>query len=486
MAKKKDYIPIPIDSDLSRFYEHIKLSSRSILSARFGDGKSYFLSEFIKKYKSYFLFIPIYPVNYQIADNKDVIEYIKRDILVRLLMVNDITIDDTQIKKSLLILNFISNNKFSLLEDVLQFLPKINIPAGEAIPGMQFDIGKTVTSLRTIVDKFNSHIKNFKTDTAKYEEFIKEFNEQKGSIYELDAISQLICDIIDNYRKRKKKKVVLIIEDLDRIDPEHIFRILNIFSSHFDSYNIPLGELRNEKYDNKYKFDKVITVCHYENIQNIYSHFYGPKTDFLGYISKFSPGKPYYYSLKFSLENYIKTHIDYSLQEYPNIISGLVNKIIANYSSKTEHWGNLRYINNCLFQKSKIDEEKIYVMNEIAISSSNPFTRLIELCYFFDVDFLELYGDYKDILKSEMIKLIGVCWLIFNLESFVEYNLTFSLSKFHTRSVAKIGNRKFTFSYDIEYNYIKNLYFDTYDMDSLSEKVHIVYNYFSGYINNKS
>ena len=39
---------------------------------------------------------------------------------------------------------------------------------------------------------------------------------------------------------RNKKKNVLVIDDLDRIDPEHIFRILNILSvhnNHFDSEN---------------------------------------------------------------------------------------------------------------------------------------------------------------------------------------------------------------------------------------------------------
>ena len=62
-------------------------------------------------------------------------------------------------------------------------------------------------------------------------------------------------------------------DDLDRLDPESIFRLLNIFSSFFD---------RNQK--NKFGFDKIIIVADYENIKNIFHHKYGEETDFEGYM----------------------------------------------------------------------------------------------------------------------------------------------------------------------------------------------------------
>lgn len=85
----------------------------------------------------------------------------------------------------------------------------------------------------------------------------------------------------------------MIIEDLDRIDPAHIFRILNVFSAHFDRYGVD-----KTCGDNKFCLDKIVTVCDINNIKKIYAHVYGDNTDFTGYISKFSNSKEYIYSLK--------------------------------------------------------------------------------------------------------------------------------------------------------------------------------------------
>ena len=92
--------------------------------------------------------------------------------------------------------------------------------------------------------------------------------------------------------------MVLIIEDLDRIDPAHIFRILNVFSAHFDRHTPGVVEFETTCGGNKFCLDKIISVCDIDNIKNIYAHIYGEKTDFIGYISKFSNSKEYIYSLK--------------------------------------------------------------------------------------------------------------------------------------------------------------------------------------------
>lgn len=73
----KEITLIPTDTERQNFKKHLDRNNRCILSARFGDGKSRFLSEFMQEYKDGYLFIPIYPVNYQVADNKDIFEYIK-------------------------------------------------------------------------------------------------------------------------------------------------------------------------------------------------------------------------------------------------------------------------------------------------------------------------------------------------------------------------------------------------------------------------
>lgn len=76
---------IDVEPICRQFKQYFEIDNRCILSAKFGDGKSYFLSRFTKMYSKEYLFITIYPVNYQVMDNGEIFELIKRDILLRLL-----------------------------------------------------------------------------------------------------------------------------------------------------------------------------------------------------------------------------------------------------------------------------------------------------------------------------------------------------------------------------------------------------------------
>lgn len=79
---------IDISQNIQDFKQVFEKESRIIFSAKFGDGKSYFLNEFINSYdekKNEFYFITLHPVNYVVEENRDVIEYIKRDILFQLI-----------------------------------------------------------------------------------------------------------------------------------------------------------------------------------------------------------------------------------------------------------------------------------------------------------------------------------------------------------------------------------------------------------------
>jgi hypothetical protein len=82
------------------------------------------------------------------------------------------------------------------------------------------------------------------------------------------------------------KRSVLILDDLDRMDPEQIFRILNVFSAFHEQDN---G-------GNKFGFDTVILVGDIANIRHIFEHFYGVETDFNGYIDKFYSYDVYVFS----------------------------------------------------------------------------------------------------------------------------------------------------------------------------------------------
>ena len=91
---KKDLTPtqqpkelIPIEQPKSEFEKFLKQGNnkRIFFSGKFGIGKTYFLKKFFEiKEKEYDLY-HIFPVNYQISSNENIIELIKYDILVELL-----------------------------------------------------------------------------------------------------------------------------------------------------------------------------------------------------------------------------------------------------------------------------------------------------------------------------------------------------------------------------------------------------------------
>ena len=90
---------IPVDDAIARFQNHLLSHERIVLSAKFGDGKSFFLNEFKKKCanddNSPYEFITLYPVNYQVLENKDIFELIKHDVLLQILQLG--IIDDSDL-----------------------------------------------------------------------------------------------------------------------------------------------------------------------------------------------------------------------------------------------------------------------------------------------------------------------------------------------------------------------------------------------------
>lgn len=82
--------PIDISNNINDFKQVFESESRIIFSAKFGDGKSYFLKKFMERYPKEAndcYFITLHPVNYVVEENRDVIEYIKRDILFQLIRI---------------------------------------------------------------------------------------------------------------------------------------------------------------------------------------------------------------------------------------------------------------------------------------------------------------------------------------------------------------------------------------------------------------
>ena len=66
---------IDISQNIRDFKQVFEKESRIIFSAKFGDGKSYFLNEFMNSYdekKNDYYFITLHPVNYVVEENRDV------------------------------------------------------------------------------------------------------------------------------------------------------------------------------------------------------------------------------------------------------------------------------------------------------------------------------------------------------------------------------------------------------------------------------
>ena len=269
-------ISIPLDDEIVKFRQHLDANDRVIFSAQFGDGKTTFLKEFIEKSQKDCFFITLHPVNYSVATNEDIFEYIKRDILVQLNKEGVLPELD---------LNAVFENisSWAYFEPVLSFVLN-QVPYGPFVK-KAIDIGKKI--------KEDYDIK--KNTFGKYEE---SFVNQRGGLYEDDGYTQLIKAGIHHIQTNKEgKKVILIIEDLDRIDPGHLFRILNVLGAHIDT---------EESNKNKFGFDKIIAVLDYNVTRHIFAHFYGQEANYEGYMSKFYSHYKYDYSITKVAQEYLR------------------------------------------------------------------------------------------------------------------------------------------------------------------------------------
>lgn len=259
------------------FKKYLENSPRIIFSAKFGDGKTQFLKEIAKNEEfDGYQFFTIYPVNYVVADNADIFEYVKRDILLQMAKQNLLN----EIDLNALITSFAS---FETFREILTFLVSC-MPAGDFI--------------NKLIDKGLAIRKDYDEKKVTLEKFDSAFKAMRGGIYEEDAYTQIIREGLNYLRESinvegGNKKSVLVIEDLDRLDPGHLFRILNVISAHIDSYNY-----KGNTSENKFGFDNIVIVMDYDATKHIFEHFYGKQASYYGYMSKFMSTEPFRYSLK--------------------------------------------------------------------------------------------------------------------------------------------------------------------------------------------
>lgn len=268
---------IDISQNIQDFKQVFENENRIIFSARFGDGKSYFLKEFMKSYDEKdndYYFITLHPVNYVVEENRDVIEYIKRDILFQLIKDNRIYDFKEGYDK---IFDAVCNveSLFKLADFAASIIPVKGLKEGyKALKGLV----STIEEKRKEQDVL--HV---------VDDYLNGFYGKMGSISECDAFTYLIQKSLEQMMAMS----VLIIEDLDRIDPAHLFRIMNVLSSQIDNpyySHVPHG--------NKFGFDKIILVMDYEIAKHLFHHFYGKEANYEGYMNKFLNTLPYSYFIK--------------------------------------------------------------------------------------------------------------------------------------------------------------------------------------------
>lgn len=277
---KIDIHEINLKEKIYDFSQYLATTDRIILSAKFGDGKTFFLNQLRsnKELRNEYQFFTIYPVNYSVAKNEDIFEYIKRDIIIQLKnegLLNNVDLDAV----------FDSLFDFKDIQTLVSFLLSF-------VPGGPFydKVFKLFCDKKEVYEK--------KKHTA--DKYLASFSQIKGCIYENDGYTTLIRNAVDwmkkdhagNGHEWKKKKTVLIIEDLDRLDPKHLFRILNVLSAHIDDTTTP------DVVTNKFGFNNIVLVMDYETTKHIFHHFYGKDACYEGYMSKFLSREPFRYSIQ--------------------------------------------------------------------------------------------------------------------------------------------------------------------------------------------
>ncbi|MEN5086127.1 P-loop NTPase fold protein [Sphingobacterium faecium] len=346
------------DTLLQDFLIHLNLDENNdiIFSAPFGTGKTYFLKEdFVPKTQEQYNVIHLYPVNYSVSSNEDIFELIKYDILFELVLKfkdSIENIDALELDKGLA-LQLYMQNKFKAI-DFAQHVFKATTKLGKSISDI-------LDLLKLEKEKFDEFYEDLQTNEFKtIKTYLESFEDGRG-LKEFDTISALISEVLRRL-KTETKQNVLIIDDLDRIDPEHIFRIFNVLSAHRDYHTSK----------NKFGFDKVILVCDIENIKRIYEHRYGKNVDFQGYINKFYSKSIY----SFNNSRYIREALrDYLDELKYNDFSNDLKHYQLNSRNGDGFYKTFLYLLQIFVEHRKLSLRSLKNIKEIPLTQQNFFNK---------------------------------------------------------------------------------------------------------------
>ena len=370
---------IPIEYPTKKFQQYLEFenNSRILFTGKFGTGKTYFLKKYFKE-NATFSTIHLFPTNYQVSQNEDIFELLKFDILLKLIERGWIKSDE-EVNNKLAIQSYFLTAGDDLLSPLLKSIPKI---------------GKVYTAFENIIkffENYKKYVDELNNNTIKLLKiFGDNISEKKGSIYEQDLISNIITESLEEHKA--DSSTVLIIDDIDRIDPEHVFRILNVFSAHFD--------LESET-ENKFNFDKIIVVCDLLNLEKIFYSKYGLETDFHGYIDKFYSNSCFLFSNKKSIEESIKVLIrDYiKRNECNNHFQGILTYYVQPLLVDFVHTEVITLRDILHIQNSKFQDSDYFTFYLGKLDRAENW----EFSIIFMFDFLEfVFGRNKTKLKAAL------------------------------------------------------------------------------------
>lgn len=331
MEKEKTY-KLKTNS-FSDFKDHLNDSDFVFLSAPFGLGKTTFLKSFIndeKDKESNNNFFHLYPVHYAVSENEDIFELIKYDLLFELLK-NDKTERSSNVKTFNKVKQVVKENVNAVLLKLIEEIPKV----GKSIKEVMHGFEKTKMDL---IELFQSDFQD-----SQLNDFIKEVEGRKGSVFEHDIITSYIENFLNELKVGDEdKKNILVLDDLDRVEPDHVFRLLNVFSANFDSSEYSL---------NKFGIDKIIVVADYYNIKSVYHHKYGKESDFEGYINKFYSNKIYFLTFYDAVKNLFRN--DFNLYEYGGFPDLKINLLALLFNNRQLSFRQLRRMSNMDFNRER-------------------------------------------------------------------------------------------------------------------------------------
>lgn len=274
-----------------KFTTHLANNCSIFFDGSYGIGKTTYLSKYFEKSDSkdkqdYFV-IRVTPVEYDLSHNDDIFNLIKYDILFESAVKHDIkTIQSSNPNKyPNLYKDLMSDVKTKKISAGLIWLTALTGLTGYELPAIYTILNKSLDSIEKLFSSIKE-IKDASSGDTSLSKILDKLKERKA-----DLIAPLVEDVIYALKKKYNKKAVLIIDDLDRLYPDYMFRVLNMLSARQSN-----GQKKGK---NLFGFDNIIVVGDYKNIELIYKHKHGPNTNFRGYIDKYFDSKPFQFDTEF-------------------------------------------------------------------------------------------------------------------------------------------------------------------------------------------